>query len=108
ILKASDSATASPPTLLPPTGLAALGAPPSRRAGGFLAPLGGATALGRIRKLSSVGGAKRRYAAAVGLGALALGAAIALLGTSGWLISRASQQPPALYLLVAMTAVRAF
>jgi ATP-binding cassette subfamily C protein CydCD len=58
--------------------------------------------------MSSLGGAKRRYVAAVGLGALALASAIALLGTSGWLISRASQQPPILYLMVAMTAVRAF
>jgi ATP-binding cassette subfamily C protein CydCD len=30
------------------------------------------------------------------------------MGTSGWLISRASQQPPVLYLMVAVTATRAF
>ncbi|MFD9125277.1 thiol reductant ABC exporter subunit CydD [Kitasatospora sp. NPDC059571] len=49
-----------------------------------------------------------RLAAAVLLGALALGCAVALLGTSGWLISRASQMPPVLYLMVAVTSVRAF
>ncbi|MFJ5230151.1 thiol reductant ABC exporter subunit CydD [Kitasatospora sp. NPDC088391] len=45
---------------------------------------------------------------AVLLGALALGCAVALMGTSGWLISRASQMPPVLYLMVAVTSVRAF
>jgi ATP-binding cassette subfamily C protein CydCD len=42
------------------------------------------------------------------LGALALGSAVGLMATSGWLISRASQQPPVLYLMVAVTATRAF
>ncbi|MFG2696670.1 thiol reductant ABC exporter subunit CydD [Kitasatospora sp. NPDC048407] len=45
---------------------------------------------------------------AVLLGSLALGCAVALMGTSGWLISRASQMPPVLYLMVAVTSVRAF
>ncbi|WP_405012230.1 thiol reductant ABC exporter subunit CydD [Kitasatospora sp. NBC_01539] len=49
-----------------------------------------------------------RLASAVLLGTLALGCAVALLGTSGWLISRASQMPPVLYLMVAVTSVRAF
>ncbi|MEV6211427.1 thiol reductant ABC exporter subunit CydD [Kitasatospora sp. NPDC051914] len=49
-----------------------------------------------------------RLATAVLLGTLALGCAVALLGTSGWLISRASQMPPVLHLMVAVTAVRAF
>ncbi|MDQ0994600.1 thiol reductant ABC exporter subunit CydD [Streptomyces sp. V3I7] len=42
------------------------------------------------------------------LGSLALGCAVALLSTSGWLISRASEMPPILYLMVAVTSVRAF
>ena len=42
------------------------------------------------------------------LGALALGCSIALLGLSGWLIARASQQPPVLYLMMAVTGVRTF
>ena len=42
------------------------------------------------------------------LGVTALGSAIALGGTAAWLIARASQQPPVLYLTVAATAVRLF
>ncbi|MFC7178855.1 thiol reductant ABC exporter subunit CydD [Kitasatospora paranensis] len=49
-----------------------------------------------------------RLAGAVLLGTLALGCAVALLATSGWLISRASQMPPVLYLMVAVTSVRTF
>ncbi|MGW7292953.1 thiol reductant ABC exporter subunit CydD [Streptomyces xiamenensis] len=41
-------------------------------------------------------------------GALALGSATGLMAVSGWLISRASEQPPILYLMVAVTATRAF
>jgi ATP-binding cassette, subfamily C, bacterial CydC len=47
----------------------------------------------------------------VGSAALAIGAAgcaIGLLLTSGWLISRAAEHPPILYLMVAIVAVRAF
>ncbi|MFJ1706702.1 thiol reductant ABC exporter subunit CydD [Kitasatospora sp. NPDC088346] len=49
-----------------------------------------------------------RLALAVLLGSLALGCAVALMATSGWLISRASEMPPVLYLMMAVTAVRAF
>ncbi|MGA5041603.1 thiol reductant ABC exporter subunit CydD [Streptomyces capoamus] len=49
-----------------------------------------------------------RLAGAWGLGSLAVGSAVGLMATSGWLISRASQQPPVLYLMVAVTATRAF
>ncbi|MDT0445922.1 thiol reductant ABC exporter subunit CydD [Streptomyces johnsoniae] len=42
------------------------------------------------------------------LGALALGSAVGLMATSGWLISRAWEQPPVLYLMIAVTATRAF
>ncbi|MFI7385300.1 thiol reductant ABC exporter subunit CydD [Streptomyces sp. NPDC049813] len=51
---------------------------------------------------------RSRLALALLLGALALGSSVGLMGTSGWLISRASQQPPVLYLMVAVTATRAF
>ncbi|MEU6193893.1 thiol reductant ABC exporter subunit CydD [Streptomyces sp. NPDC047061] len=62
--------------------------------------------LGRVRAAS---GARRgRLLFALLLGALALGSAVGLMATSGWLISRASQQPPVLYLMVAVTATRAF
>ncbi|MEV6005726.1 thiol reductant ABC exporter subunit CydD [Streptomyces sp. NPDC051976] len=49
-----------------------------------------------------------RMGGGVGLGGMALLCAVGLMGTSGWLISRASQQPPVLYLMVAVTATRAF
>jgi ATP-binding cassette subfamily C protein CydCD len=62
--------------------------------------------LARVRALS---GARRgRLVLALLLGSLALGSAVGLMATSGWLISRASQQPPVLYLMVAVTATRAF
>jgi thiol reductant ABC exporter CydC subunit len=49
-----------------------------------------------------------RLLLAVLLGALAIGCSVGLLATSAWLISRASQHPPVLYLEVAIVAVRAF
>jgi ATP-binding cassette, subfamily C, bacterial CydCD len=49
-----------------------------------------------------------RLGAATLLGALALGCSIALMALSGWLIARASQQPPVLYLMMAVTGVRTF
>ncbi|OIK26544.1 thiol reductant ABC exporter subunit CydD [Streptomyces malaysiense] len=62
--------------------------------------------LGWVRGLA---GARRgRLVLALVLGSLALGSAVGLMATSGWLISRASQQPPVLYLMVAVTATRAF
>jgi ATP-binding cassette subfamily C protein CydCD len=66
----------------------------------------GGGVLGRVRAMS---GARRgRLALALTLGSLALGSAVGLMATSGWLISRASQQPPVLYLMVAVTATRTF
>ncbi|MFD5405361.1 thiol reductant ABC exporter subunit CydD [Streptomyces griseorubiginosus] len=62
--------------------------------------------LARVRALS--GPRRGRLALALLLGSLALGSAVGLMATSGWLISRASQQPPVLYLMVAVTATRAF
>ncbi|MFE7836266.1 thiol reductant ABC exporter subunit CydD [Streptomyces sp. NPDC057474] len=62
--------------------------------------------LGRVRNMA--GPRRGRLALALLLGSLALGSAVGLMATSGWLISRASQQPPVLYLMVAVTATRAF
>ncbi|MER7579793.1 thiol reductant ABC exporter subunit CydD [Kitasatospora sp. NPDC097691] len=53
-------------------------------------------------------GSAPRLALSVLLGALALGCAVALMATSGYLISRASEMPPVLYLMMAVTSVRAF
>lgn len=70
-------------------------APPRR--GGVLA---------RVR--ATAGPRSGRFALALLLGSLALGSAVGLMATSGWLISRASQQPPVMYLMLAVTATRAF
>ncbi|MEV4437403.1 thiol reductant ABC exporter subunit CydD [Streptomyces sp. NPDC049577] len=73
---------------------------------------GGRTPARSAGPLTRVRAAARPYRARLALslllGALALGSATALMATSGWLISRASQQPPVLYLMVAVTATRAF
>ena len=58
--------------------------------------------------LAGMRGFRGRFAGACALGVLALGCAVGLMGTSGWLISRAAQQPPVLYLMVAVTATRTF
>ncbi len=49
-----------------------------------------------------------RLVAAIALGVLSLGSALALAGVSAWLITRAWQMPPVLDLSVAAVAVRAF
>jgi thiol reductant ABC exporter CydC subunit len=49
-----------------------------------------------------------RLLLAVAAGVAAAGAAIGLTATSAWLVSRAAERPPVLYLMVAVTAVRAF
>ncbi|MFE5663793.1 thiol reductant ABC exporter subunit CydD [Streptomyces niveus] len=62
--------------------------------------------LARMR--AAVGRLRGRFVLALVLGSLALGSAVGLMAVSGWLISRASEQPPVLYLMVAVTATRAF
>jgi ATP-binding cassette subfamily C protein CydC len=49
-----------------------------------------------------------RLLAAIALGVLSLGSALALAGISAWLITRAWQMPPVLDLSVAVVAVRTF
>ncbi|MFB7586626.1 thiol reductant ABC exporter subunit CydD [Streptomyces sp. NPDC056169] len=66
----------------------------------------GRSVLGRVRGMA--GELKGRMALALLLGSLALGSAVGLMAVSGWLISRASEQPPVLYLMMAVTATRAF
>ncbi|MFJ6179829.1 thiol reductant ABC exporter subunit CydD [Streptomyces sp. NPDC092295] len=62
--------------------------------------------LARMR--AAVGALRGRFVLALVLGSCALGSAVGLMAVSGWLISRASEQPPVLYLMVAVTATRAF
>ncbi|MFE1975277.1 thiol reductant ABC exporter subunit CydD [Streptomyces hygroscopicus] len=66
----------------------------------------GPGALARVR--AAARGTRGRFALALLLGSLALVSAAGLMAVSGWLISRAAQQPPVLYLMVAVTATRAF
>ncbi|SFT29417.1 thiol reductant ABC exporter subunit CydD [Streptomyces sp. ok210] len=62
--------------------------------------------LTRIRE--AAGAQRGQLALALLLSSLAVGSAVGLMAVSGWLISRASEQPPVLYLMVAVTATRAF
>ncbi|MBZ6283426.1 thiol reductant ABC exporter subunit CydD [Streptomyces olivaceus] len=59
-----------------------------------------------VRAMSAV--RRGRLGLGLLLSSLALGSAVGLMATSGYLISRASEQPPVLYLMVAVTATRAF
>ncbi|HEY4461876.1 MAG TPA: thiol reductant ABC exporter subunit CydC, partial [Streptosporangiaceae bacterium] len=65
---------------------------------------------GFLGRRTGAGGehAGSRLAVAGLAGTLAAVCSIGLIATSAWLISRAAQHPPVLYLLVAVTAVRAF
>ncbi|MGH4034733.1 thiol reductant ABC exporter subunit CydD [Actinomycetota bacterium Odt1-20B] len=76
------------------------------RAGGASTRVRAGGALTRVRKEAAQ--RKGKLALALLLGALALGSAVGLMATSGWLISRAAQQPPVMYLMIAVTATRAF
>ncbi|MEU1131613.1 thiol reductant ABC exporter subunit CydD [Streptomyces sp. NPDC005900] len=64
---------------------------------------------GVAARVRAAAGARRgQLALALLLGSLALGSAVGLMATSGWLISRAAEQPPVMYLMIAVTATRAF
>lgn len=62
--------------------------------------------LGRVVWLGR--GMRGRFLLAALAGTAAAGCAVGLGATSAWLISRAAQHPPVLYLMVAIVAVRAF
>ncbi|MEU5554531.1 thiol reductant ABC exporter subunit CydD [Streptomyces globisporus] len=62
--------------------------------------------LARVR--ASAGDRRGQLALALLLGSLAVGSAVGLMAVSGWLISRASEEPPVMYLMMAVTATRAF
>jgi ATP-binding cassette subfamily C protein CydCD len=84
---------------------------PGEAAGSVLAgaPAGGTpagSASAQLRRLLAPVAAK--FAAAGAVGTLAALFAVALAGLSGWLIIRASEQPPILYLLTAIVGVRFF
>ncbi|MFF9688020.1 thiol reductant ABC exporter subunit CydD [Streptomyces sp. NPDC014623] len=60
----------------------------------------------RVRE--AAGSQRGKLGLALLLGSLAVGSSVGLMAVSGWLISRASEQPPVMYLMVAVTATRAF
>lgn len=62
--------------------------------------------LSRVRE--AAGAQRGRLTLALLLGSLAVGSAVGLMAVSGWLISRASEEPPVMYLMMAVTATRAF
>ncbi|OKK18220.1 ABC transporter [Streptomyces sp. CB00455] len=66
----------------------------------------GADPLRRVRAVAEAW--RGRFRLGLFLGALAVGCSVGLMAVSGWLISRASEQPPVLDLMVAVTATRAF
>ncbi|MFC9947627.1 thiol reductant ABC exporter subunit CydD [Streptomyces pratensis] len=70
------------------------------------APRAGGRVLARVRE--AAGSQRGKLGLALLLGALAVGSSVGLMAVSGWLISRASEQPPVMYLMVAVTATRAF
>ncbi|WP_189534549.1 thiol reductant ABC exporter subunit CydD [Streptomyces roseolilacinus] len=79
---------------------------PGHTVTGPATPEPGRRALTRVRAMA--GELRGRLALALLLGSLALASAVGLMAVSGWLISRASEQPPILHLMVAVTATRAF
>nr|WP_155073590.1 thiol reductant ABC exporter subunit CydD [Streptomyces taklimakanensis] len=79
---------------------------PAPAASPAVSPASEPSTLTRVRHIARP--QRARLALALLLGALALLGAVGLMATSGWLISRASQQPPVLHLMVAVTATRAF
>ncbi|MEU5151079.1 thiol reductant ABC exporter subunit CydD [Streptomyces yangpuensis] len=97
----------SPDGLGPDAGEWILGSAPERlRTGGGASDTGGADPLRRVRAVAKAW--QGRFRLGLLLGALAVGCSVGLMAVSGWLISRASEQPPVLYLMVAVTATRAF
>ncbi|MBT2596489.1 thiol reductant ABC exporter subunit CydD [Arthrobacter sp. ISL-72] len=73
--------------------------------GGVVPPAGGNTPARIFRLLRPQ---SLKFTAAGAVGVLAALFAVALAGLSGWLIIRASEQPPILYLLTAIVGVRFF
>ncbi|QES49119.1 ABC transporter [Streptomyces venezuelae] len=67
---------------------------------------GGRNPLARVRAAARA--SRGRFRWGLLFGALAVGCSVGLMAVSGWLISRASEQPPVLYLMMAVTATRAF
>ncbi|GHE60399.1 thiol reductant ABC exporter subunit CydD [Streptomyces vinaceus] len=83
-----------------------LGNAPERVTKAASTDAGGGDPLRRVRAVAKAW--QGRFRLGLLLGALAVGCSVGLMAVSGWLISRASEQPPVLYLMVAVTATRTF
>ncbi|MER6197855.1 thiol reductant ABC exporter subunit CydD [Streptomyces sp. NPDC001586] len=101
-----DGASESPGDRGPDAGEWILGAAPEPVRAGGGTDVRGADPLRRVRAVAKAW--QGRFRLGLLLGALAVGCSVGLMAVSGWLISRASEQPPVLYLMVAVTATRAF
>ncbi|MFD3325267.1 thiol reductant ABC exporter subunit CydD [Streptomyces sp. NPDC058701] len=104
--RAGVGTEAGQPASDPDAGEWILGAAPERVRTGGGTDAGGADPLRRVRAVARAW--QGRFRLGLLLGALAVGCSVGLMAVSGWLISRASEQPPVLYLMVAVTATRAF
>ncbi|MEU6310330.1 thiol reductant ABC exporter subunit CydD [Streptomyces sp. NPDC047014] len=100
------AAAPSPAERGPDAGEWILGPAPERARPGGGTDTGGPDPLRRVRAVARAW--QGRFRLGLLLGALAVGCSVGLMAVSGWLISRASEQPPVLYLMVAVTATRAF
>jgi ATP-binding cassette subfamily C protein CydCD len=107
--QAQGSSTAQPDlvTLRQAQGASEAEPPTFRQAHAPSIPATGQRALLR-RLFAAVPDARRRLVAAVLLAFAATGASVALMGVSAWLLSRAAEHPPVLYLQAAAVAVRFF
>ncbi|THA84118.1 thiol reductant ABC exporter subunit CydD [Streptomyces sp. A0592] len=104
---AADAEEPAVDGLGPDAGEWILGAASERvRLGGMPSDAGSADPLRRVRAVARAW--QGRFRLGLLLGSLAVGCSVGLMAVSGWLISRASEQPPVLYLMVAVTATRAF
>ncbi|MBT2402787.1 MULTISPECIES: thiol reductant ABC exporter subunit CydD [unclassified Streptomyces] len=83
-----------------------LGTAPEKADGAARTDAGTGDPLRRVRAVARAWQGRFRWGLL--LGALAVGCSVGLMAVSGWLISRASEQPPVLYLMMAVTATRTF
>lgn len=100
------AASAAPPAANRPATKPPAAAPRADDAKAGTAGRSGGSVLGLLAQLLAP--VRGKFAAAAIVGTFAAVFAVALSGLSGWLIIRASEQPPILYLLSAIVGVRFF
>ncbi|HET9827575.1 MAG TPA: thiol reductant ABC exporter subunit CydD [Nocardioidaceae bacterium] len=117
VLAAAHHVVRLGPTATPAASAGSVAATPAGSTGlGAATPAGStrsvaATPAGPTRSVATPAGSAgsaRRWVLAVVLGILASASGVALTVTSGWLITRAAEHPPVMFLMVAIVGVRAF